>query len=248
VLLGDPQQLDQPKKGSHPDGVSVSALDHVIGGVETMPVDRGLFLETTWRLAPAVCAFTSEMFYERKLLPLPDLERQRINAVGAFNGSGLRLVLVEHVGNQNASDEEVDAVERIVRGLIDGGATWIDRDGAERRLTPADFRVIAPYNAQVTRLADRLVPLGIPVGTVDKFQGQEAPVVIYSMASSSAVEAPRGLDFLYSRNRLNVATSRAKCLCVVVANPRLFEPGCGSPHQMRLANALCRYRELAQGA
>ena len=109
-----------------------------------------------------------------------------------------------------------------------------------------DVLIVAPYNAQVSRLAERLAPTGVRVGTVDKFQGQQAPVVIYSMATSSPEDAPRGMEFLYSLNRLNVATSRAKCLAIVVASPRLFEPQCRSPRQIQLANALCRFRELAR--
>ena len=114
------------------------------------------------------------------------------------------------------------------------------------QLTAEDILVVAPYNAQVSRLAERLAPTGVRVGTVDKFQGQEAPVVIYSMATSSPEDAPRGMEFLYSLNRLNVATSRAQCVAILVASPRLFEPECRTPRQMQLANALCRYRELAR--
>ena len=110
-------------------------------------------------------------------------------------------------------------------------------------MTGEDILVVAPYNAQVNRLAERLASTGVRVGTVDKFQGQEAPVVIYSMATSRPEDAPRGMEFLYSLNRLNVATSRARCAAIVVASPRLFEPECRTPRQMKLANALCRYRE-----
>jgi uncharacterized protein len=106
--------------------------------------------------------------------------------------------------------------------------------------------VVAPYNAQVALLAERVTPRGVRVGTVDRFQGQEAPVVIYSLATSTPNEAPHGMEFLYSLNRLNVATSRARCACILVASPRLFEPECTSPRQMQLANAFCRYLELAR--
>ncbi len=108
-----------------------------------------------------------------------------------------------------------------------------------------EILVVAPYNAQVSRLSDRLKDIGLKVGTVDKFQGQQAPVVIYSMATSRPEEAPRGLEFLYSLNRLNVATSRAQCAVILVASPHLFVPNCSTPRQMKLANALCWYRELA---
>ncbi|WP_371260900.1 AAA domain-containing protein [Bradyrhizobium sp. Cp5.3] len=103
--------------------------------------------------------------------------------------------------------------------------------------------IVAPYNAQVFGLQE-LIP-GAHVGTVDKFQGQEAPIVIYSMTTSSHSDAPLGMEFLYSANRLNVATSRAKCVCVIVASPRLFEAECRTPRQMQLANAFCRYVEMA---
>ena len=113
-------------------------------------------------------------------------------------------------------------------------------------MTPADILVVAPYNSQVALLGERLAPRGVRVGTVDRFQGQEAPVVIYSLATSSPEDAPRGMEFLYSLNRLNVATSRARCACILVASPRLFTPECQSPRQMQLANAICRYVEVAR--
>ena len=125
------------------------------------------------------------------------------------------------------------------------GSHWIDGQGIPRQLVSADVLVVAPYNAHVNRLADRLSARGVRMGTVDKFQGQEAPVVIYAMATSRPEDAPRGMEFLYSLNRLNVATSRARCAAFVVASPRLVEPECRTPRQMRLANALCRYVELA---
>ena len=263
VLLGDPQQLEQPQKGSHPDGVDVSALQHILGAHQTMPADRGVLLPVTWRLAPAVCAFTSEVFYEGKLTSRPGLEKQRLqinlelrtqnSELGTqrsgrwnFTGAGLWVIPVEHDGNRNASDEEVAVVADLAAQLFADGSMWIDDEGVEHQLTVDDILVVAPYNAQVSRLRERLGD-GFRVGTVDKFQGQEAPIVIYSMATSRPEDAPRGMEFLYSLNRLNVATSRAKCASILVANPRLFEPECRSPRQMRLANALCRYREMAEG-
>jgi uncharacterized protein len=152
---------------------------------------------------------------------------------------------VSHTGNQSASVEEVDEVERIVSMLLVPGARWVTSTGEALPLTAADLRVVSPYNAQVNRLAARLDARGVPVGTVDRFQGQEAPVVIYSMATSHPDDAPRGMEFLYSLNRLNVATSRARCAAIVVASPALFEAECRTPRQMRLASALCRFREMA---
>ena len=247
VLLGDPQQLDQPTQGSHPEGVGRSALEHILGGDEVMPRERGLFLPVTWRLAPSICTFTSEQFYAGALVAKPGLEHQALTGTGRFDRSGLHLIEVAHEGNRNASDEEARTVADLVASLLDGGAAWIDEAGTTHPLTPGDLRIVAPFNAHVARIREALGRASsVPVGTVDKFQGQEAPVVIYSMATSHPDDAPRGMRFLYSRNRLNVATSRARCAVFVVANPRLYEPDCRTPRQIELANALSRYRELAQ--
>jgi uncharacterized protein len=205
----------------------------------------GLFLPQTYRLHPKICEFTSEVFYEGRLESRPGLERQALVGDTPFAGSGLWFVPVEHEANQNSSSEEVDEVERIVRSLIDAGVEWINSDGEKQRLTLDDILIVAPYNVQVSDLLSRL-PQGARVGTVDKFQGQQAPVVIYSMTTSSPEDAPRGMEFLYSLNRLNVATSRARCASILVASERLLEPECRTPRQMQLANALCRYIELAQ--
>ncbi|MCH7675191.1 nuclease, partial [candidate division KSB1 bacterium] len=145
--------------------------------------------------------------------------------------------------NQNNSPEEVETVARIVADLLKPAIEWTNENGRIKTLGTKDILIVAPYNAQVGALQNRLPE--IRVGTVDKFQGQEAPVVIYSMASSSAEDAPRGMGFLYSPNRLNVATSRARCICILVAAARLLEPDCRTPEQMRWANGLCRFRELA---
>jgi superfamily I DNA and/or RNA helicase len=244
VLLGDPQQLDQPTQGTHPDGVDTSALDHVLDGHQTISNDRGLFLEETCRLHPTICAFTSELFYEGRLRPRPGLELQEIRSTSALFGAGLRYLPVPHTGNQSSSPEEAKVVQNLVNDFLASNPTWINREGLERPLTLADVLIIAPYNAQVFELQVRLA--GARIGTVDKFQGQEAPLVIYSMTTSSHADAPRGMEFLYSLNRLNVATSRAQCLCVLVASPTVFEADCRTPEQMRLANAYCRYLELAQ--
>lgn len=244
VLLGDPQQLNQPGKGTHPDGVGVSALEHMLAGQRTIPPDRGIFLAETWRLTPSICAFTSEMFYEGRLTSREGLERQRLNVDG-LPSHGMMRMDVTHDGNRNFSTEEVDAVAALVDRLIADGATWTDGHGEPHAMAADDVLVVAPYNAHVSRLIDRLSATGVRVGTVDKFQGQQAPVVIYSMATSRSEDAPRGMEFLYSLNRLNVATSRAKCLAILVASPRLFEAECRNPRQMKLANALCRFREMA---
>jgi uncharacterized protein len=244
VLLGDPQQLEQPMKGSHPQGTDVSALDHLLLGHATIADDRGLFLEETWRLHPDICAFTSELFYEGRLRSRPGLEVQTLRSSSRAQGTGLRFLPVKHTGNQSASPEEAAVIRDLVAETLDSKATWVDSQGVVRLLRLEDVLLIAPYNAQVFELQG-LLP-GARVGTVDKFQGQEAPLVIYSMTSSSHADAPRGMEFLYSLNRLNVATSRAQCLCVLVGSPALVEADCKTPRQMQLANAFCRYLEMAK--
>ena len=243
VLVGDPHQLDQPTQGSHPDGIDVSALNHILGEQQTIPPARGLFLEETWRLHPDICAFTSELFYAGKLRSKAGLDRLTINSSGPISGSGLRYLPVDHTGNQNCSPEEVGAIGNLVQAVLAGAATWIDRDGRERPVTLDDILIITPYNAQVFEIQQRIP--GARVGTVDKFQGQEAAIAIYSIATSSHADAPRGMEFLYSSNRLNVAISRAKCVSILVGSPRIFEAECRTPRQMQLANAFCRFLEMA---
>jgi predicted RecB family nuclease len=247
VLLGDPQQLEQPTKGAHPEGADVAALVHVLGKDRaTLADDQGLFLDRTWRLHPAICAFTSELYYEGRLLSVDGLERQRLDGDTPFAGSGLFLVEVPHEGNQSRSNEEISAVERIVRRLL-AGTRWTDHEGRTRPLAPSDILVVAPYNAQVSALRRALAPFGVErVGTVDKFQGQEAAIVIYSCTASSPQDAPRGMAFLYDPHRFNVATSRARGAVIVVSSPALFEADCRTPEQMRWANGLCRFREVAK--
>jgi uncharacterized protein len=244
VLLGDPQQLGQPLQGSHPEGTDVSALEHILGEHKTMPADRGLFLDHTWRLHPKICDFTSELFYEGRLSSRPNLDRQVLDGSIPLTGAGLWFMPVTHRGNQTSSPEEVERIAALVADLTAGGVHWTDHRNERRPLSLSDILIIAPYNAQVAALSARLPEARI--GTVDKFQGQEAAVVICSLTTSSPEEAPRGMAFLYSPNRLNVAVSRAKTACVLVGNPTLFEPECRTPAQMRLANAFCRYLELAQ--
>jgi len=244
VLLGDPQQLEQPLKGSHPDGADVSALQHLLEDAKTMPPRRGLFIEKTRRLHPDICRFTSEMFYDNLLMSEPGLENQRIEGHPWLGNHGLRYVPVVHTGNQNSSLEEADRIVELVESLLAPGVNWVDAAKNRRPLRREDILIVAPYNAQVALLSQRLP--AIHTGTVDKFQGQQAPVVIYSLTTSTPEDAPRGMEFLYSVNRLNVATSRAKALCILVASPKLLEPECKTPRQLKLANALCRYAELAE--
>lgn len=253
VLLGDPQQLDQPTQGSHPPGAERSALGHILGDRATIEPSEGLFLGETWRLHPEICAFTSAAFYESRLRPAAGLERQRVERRTATSlaGTGMRHASVEHTGNATASDEEAAAIVDLVRELLDEGAAWTDRHWDEHAMTLDDIVIVAPYNAHVAAIerAFAAAGLGRPfVGTVDKFQGQERPVSIYAMGTSAPEDAPRGMEFLYSLNRLNVATSRARCVAAVVCSPALLRVGCRTPRQMQLANGLCLAVEAAGAA
>ena len=243
VLLGDPQQLDQPLQGVHPPGAERSVLAHVLDGERVMPYHLGLFLDGSWRLHPAVSAYTSEVFYEGRLHSHPGRDRLALAGVPPLSGAGIRFVPVLHIGQSSESPEEAAEVSKLVRSLLEASPTYTDALGASMRLAEADVLIITPYNAQVRALSDALPDFRI--GTVDKFQGQEAPISIYSMATSSSEEAPHGMEFLYSLNRLNVATSRAQCVALIVASPKLLRVRCRTPRQMRLANALARLMEMA---
>jgi uncharacterized protein len=242
ILLGDPQQLPHVTQNAHPGRSGCSVLGHLLGEAATVPADRGIFLAQSWRMHPAICAFVSDHSYDGRLRAAPGCDRQVVWSHG-LSGSGLRFVAVDHRGNAQQSEDEARAVAIEVRRLLQGG-TVTDRDGQVRPLTSADILVVAPYNMQVRCLRDAL-PRDIEVGTVDKFQGREAAVVFFSMASSSGDEVPRGLEFLFNHHRFNVAISRARCLSVVVASPRLLEAPCRTVDQMRLINALCRFVEVA---
>jgi uncharacterized protein len=211
-------------------------------------------MDRTWRLPPVIANFTSEYFYASRLQAHPDCQSQEVRlsgAAGRFSGAGLFFEPVVHHGNVNSSEEEAERIGEIVAQVLVPGSRWITRENEERELTTEDVLIVAPYNSQVQLIAQRLAELGYPdarVGTVDKFQGQEAPVVVYSMATSNPEDAPRGFDFLFSLNRLNVATSRAQAIVVLVASPRLLEAKCNTPRQMRLVNGFCGAVRAAQRA
>nr|MBA2347974.1 AAA family ATPase [Solirubrobacterales bacterium] len=242
VLLGDPQQLAHVSQGTHAHGSGVSVLQHLLGDADTVPPDRGVFLPTSWRMHPAITGFISDTMYEGRVTSVPGCEGQHVTSAG-LSGSGLRMLEVDHADNRGSSTEEADAIAAEVELLLTDGR-HVDRDGVEKPLTLDDILIVAPYNAQVRCLRATL-PDGARVGTVDKFQGQEAPVVFFSMASSSGDDVSRGMSFLFSRNRLNVAVSRAQCLAVVVCSPRLLGARCSSVEDMRLVNMLCRFAGAA---
>lgn len=243
ILLGDPQQLEQPQQGAHPEGSDIAALAHLLNGKQTIPPDKGIFLSKSYRLHPKITAFTSELYYEGRLESMPGLSRMSILGNAGFSGAGLFFVPVDHVGRQTSSQEEVETIQRIVGELMKS-TRWTNADGVTNPITSNDILIVAPYNDQVNALIAALP--GMRIGTVDKFQGQEAAIVIYSVTCSSALDAPRGMEFLYSPNRLNVATSRAMGAVILVGTEKIFEAECRNISQMRWVNAFCRYREMAE--
>jgi uncharacterized protein len=243
VLLGDPQQLAQPTQAVHPGESGVSALEHLLEGHRTVPADRGVFLDRSYRMHPELTAFVSDLAYEGRLEAARGREALGVLGDGPLSGSGLRVRLVDHTMTaRSESLDEATEVARLWRSML--GRSWRDSDGGTRTIGPDDVLVVAPYNAQVA-LIRSLLPAGARVGTVDKFQGQEAPVVLYSMTSTSADDAPRGIEFLYDLNRLNVAVSRAQAIAVVVMSEHLLDASVRTTEQLRRVNAVCRLVESA---
>ena len=249
VLVGDQMQLAQPIQGDHPGGSGVSALEHLMGDWATVPPDRGVFLAQTRRMAPDLCAFVSAAVYDGRLESHPDAQCQRLHLAPAapecLASTGLRFQAVAHADCAQKSEVEAAAVAAAFAHLL--RSEWTDVKGQRRPITVADVLVVSPYNMQVDLLRRRL-PQGARVGTVDKLQGQEAAVVLISMATSSGDDLPRQIEFLYSRNRLNVAISRARCLAVIFASPRLLDVSCRTIAQMQLVNTLCWARDYADAA
>ena len=248
VLLGDPNQLPQVSQGVHPDGVGVSALEHLLGGADTIDPRLGLFLDETWRMHPRVNGFVSDMFYDGRLRTRASTALQHVESIDpTLNGAGIRYFPRVHTANSSWARIEAETVADTISALI--GGEWTDADGDTHALGIDDIIVVAPYNAHVAAIhsaVEQRTGLRARVGTVDKFQGQEGAVAIYLMASSSQDDAPRPMDFLYSRNRLNVAVSRARAIAIMVASPALMEAECHTPEQMRMVNALCRLLEVAR--
>lgn len=235
VLVGDPRQLPQVIQGAHPEPANLSCLDWMLGEHATVPPDRGIFLPVSRRMHPEVCYFISDQVYEGRLTSHPDTMSQAVRGT-PFPEAGAFWVPVPHEGNAQIAAEEVAAICAAVANLLHG--SWNHKDGSTRPMRASDIIVVAPYNAQVNALREAL-PKDIRVGTVDKFQGQEAPVCLVSMTASSADETVRGMEFLFSLNRINVAVSRAKGLSLVFGAPRLREAKCETVEQMRLVNTLC---------
>ncbi|WP_308491783.1 TM0106 family RecB-like putative nuclease [Microbacterium terrisoli] len=226
LLLGDPQQLPQVSQGIHPEPVDASALGWVMDEASVIPPAYGFFLDRSWRMHPAVAASVSQLSYAGELASQPGTDERAIAGVEP----GVHPVAVRHHGNATSSDEEAAEVVRVVRDLLgrelSASPTLDGQDAAARALTQSDIIVVTPYNAQQVVVERALADAGfgeVPVGTVDKFQGQEAAVSIVSLAASSGRDAPRGLEFLLLQNRLNVAISRAKVAAYLVYAPGLLD-------------------------
>lgn len=244
VFLGDPQQLPQVTQADHPDGSGASVLEHLLQGRSTIPEGRGVLLTESWRMHPGVCAFVSERSYEGKLRSREACGLRRVDTPrGLLTGTGLRVREVEHEGRSQASPEEAEVIAAACHDLLAGGLVTDDR-GITRPLKPADIMVVAPYNLAVLCI-EQAVPRGVRVGTVDRFQGQQAAVVLFAMTCSSGEDVPRGLEFLFDGHRLNVAVSRAECLAVLVVSPRLLDAECRSLEAMDLVDGACRFVEMA---
>jgi uncharacterized protein len=240
VLVGDPMQLAQPVQGAHPGESGYSALEYLLAGHNTVPADQGIFLPISRRMHPNLCRYVSNIVYDGRLSSDEGAARQRFLDDSPMYRAGVGLVEVAHSGNSQAASEEVRAIRDEVSRLV--GKVFRDRDGKERPLRLGDILVVAPYNLQVNALKAGL-PAAVRIGTVDKFQGQEAPVCLVSMTASSVDEIPHGLDFLFSLNRINVAVSRAQILAKVFASPRLLEIPCTDVAAMRLVNSLCAIQQ-----
>ncbi len=243
ILLGDPLQLPQVAQAAHPGGSGNSVLEHVLGAELTMPGDRGVFLHETRRMHPDVCRFISERIYEGRLVSHPDCARQSTEF-----GTGLRWLRADHASRSTESPEEAAIVADELMRLL--GTPWVDQHGTSRPLTVGDIMVVAPYNDQVRLLRDRFdaepKTRGVRVGTVDKFQGQEAAVVFFTMTTSNAANVPHGSAFLFSRNRLNVAVSRARCLAHLVCTEELLKSRARTIDEMRLISTLCSFVEYSR--
>jgi predicted RecB family nuclease len=243
ILLGDPLQLAQVAQADHPGGSGASVLEHVLGGHPTVPVTDGVFIAETRRMHPGVCSFISNQIYEGRLTSHEHCSRQDTQF-----GTGLRWIEVHHENCATESLDEVQVVAEQITRMI--GSTWTNQDGLDAPLEASDFMVVAPYNDQVRLLQNTFqksrVLAGVQVGTVDKFQGREAPVVFFTMTTSSAKDMPRGPEFLFSRNRLNVAISRARCLAYLVCTEALLNSRARTIDEMRLIGTLSAFVEYAK--
>jgi uncharacterized protein len=247
VLLGDQMQLGQPIQGVHPGRSGESALEFLLDDAATIAPERGIFLATTWRMHEDVCRFISDAVYDGRLHPEAQNQHQSLmlepGADPTLRPTGIVFCPVAHEGRFQHCPEEAEAVVELFEELL--RQRYRDRDTAVHPMRVDDILVVAPYNLQVNFLKS-LLPEGARVGTIDKFQGQEAEVVLISMTSSDEYCLPRNIEFLYDKNRLNVAVSRARCLAMVFASPKLLHIRCRTPEQMQLVNTLCWTEETGR--
>lgn len=235
VLIGDQNQLGQPTKGSHPGLSGKSILEFLLGDLETIPQDRGIFLNRTYRLHPEINEFTSGSFYENRLIADEQTKNRKISTKDKsfFSKSGIYYLDMSHEDNIQTSQEECNKIIKIVEGFV--GQDYFDGKN-NRKITIEDILIISPYNAQVNAISFNLKNKNARVGTIDKFQGQEAPITIISMTSSDPDNLPRNKEFFFSRNRLNVAISRAQCISIILFNSNLLKFMPKTYEQVKLIN------------
>lgn len=248
ILMGDQMQLGQPTQGTHPAESGLSILDYLLFDSPTISEEMGVFLDTTYRMHPEINEFISQNIYEDKLKSHPDNHKRIIKVPQDYQGllnkeAGIIYIPIVHEGNTQSSEEEIAEIKKLATELI--GRTLTTPSGEERQITLDDMLFLAPYNYQVIKLKEALGS-DAKIGTVDKFQGQEAPIVFISMCTSDATESPRGLDFLLNKNRMNVAISRAQTLAIIVGNPNLGNTTVSHVNQLKLVNmfnAVCATRQ-----
>ena len=246
ILVGDQMQLGQPTQAVHPGESGLSVLAYLLQDENTVGADRGVFLETTHRLHPKICGYISEAFYNSKLRPDPKTEKFRLNfqpRIPGIEENGVYFAPIPHEDCSQKCEPEALAIQDLYSRLLK--LKFNDGVNPQKPLTKDDILIVTPFNMQVACL-EGLLGSDARIGTVDKFQGQEAPVVLISMVSSDSESVPRGYEFLFSPNRLNVAVSRAKCLAVVFACPKLLAAPCSTAKQIELVNHLCKYAERAR--
>ena len=247
ILIGDQNQLDQPVQAVHPGESGLSALTYYTGGEVTISKEKGVFLPLSYRMHPAICRVVSDCFYEGKLKSHSSTNGQKILFPLRQESAGFRLpetgicfIPVSHSGNSHSSKEEAKLISDIYKTLLT--AKWINQKGKTSPLTTEDILIVAPYNVQVACLKRELSYIQNPrIASVDKFQGQEAPVCIVSLTASTLQDAPRGISFLLNKNRLNVALSRARCLSLIIGSPDLADSHVFSIPNMELMNIYCRF-------
>ncbi len=239
VLIGDQNQLGSPVEGVHPGESNKSILNFLLGDLETIPEDRGIFLNLTYRLHPKINEFISHNFYDDKLICHKDNKLRSINLHKhqSISSEGILYVQVDHEGCSQKSIEETEIVKKLVKSFI--GRELFNSKGEKKKLEINDILVVSPYNAQTNFLSNNLNK-GAKVGTIDKFQGQEASITIVSMTSSDVDCLPRDLDFIFDKNRLNVALSRSQLISVIIFNPRLLDIYPTTKEQLILLNNFCK--------